>query len=464
MKLITSLLVLCLSLSVGLALAQTDMAGNTDNMSGMDNMTSMCDITGIMTLTPMDITGDQAGGNMTGGQTYNVTATVLYMPGTMGNMTEGTEAENMTDNVTGMGNMTEAKICYITGIATSVPADMTGNQAGGNMTGGQTYNITATVMCMPEVMNNMTGGAGNMTEGSQTGNMTGMDNMTAVVMCNVTGIMTLTPADMTGPQAGNMTSNQTYDITATVMCMPEAMNNMTGGSQAGNMTGMSNMTGVKTCDITGIATSMPAGMAEGQAGNMTGDQKYSITATVTCMPEAMNNMTGNMVNITGASQGKDIIETARDAGNFTTLLTAVNAANLTDTLKGQGPFTVFAPTDEAFASLPEGTVEALLNDTNTLTKILLYHVAGQELMAKDVVNMSNITTLEGQELPVNVTDEGVFVGKAKIIMTDIDASNGVIHVIDAVLIPPKAEGQTVAENMTGTQAGNMTAGQTGTTM
>jgi uncharacterized surface protein with fasciclin (FAS1) repeats len=133
----------------------------------------------------------------------------------------------------------------------------------------------------------------------------------------------------------------------------------------------------------------------------------------------------------------DIVETATEAGEFTTLLAALDAAKLTDTLKGEGPFTVFAPTDEAFAALPEGTLEALLKDTSTLEKILLYHVTEGKLTADDVVNKRSITTLEGQNLPVSVTEKGVFVGKAKIIMTDIETSNGIIHKIDAVLIPPK---------------------------
>ena len=154
-------------------------------------------------------------------------------------------------------------------------------------------------------------------------------------------------------------------------------------------------------------------------------------------------------------QQKDIIETATDAGNFTTLLAAINATNLTDTLKGKGPFTVFAPTDEAFAALPSGTIEALLNDTSALKKILLYHVAKGRLTAEDVANMSNINTLEGQKLPVNVTDQGVFVGNAMITMADINASNGVIHVIDAVLIPPeKPQQKDIIQ--TATDAGNFT--------
>ncbi|WP_410510269.1 fasciclin domain-containing protein [Methanosarcina hadiensis] len=135
------------------------------------------------------------------------------------------------------------------------------------------------------------------------------------------------------------------------------------------------------------------------------------------------------------SEESDIIDTATENGNFTILLAAVEAANLTDTLRGEGPFTVFAPTDEAFNALSNGTIEALLNDTDALTGILLYHVTDERLTSEDVVNLTNITTLQGGELPVNVTDEGVFVGNARIVVQDINASNGVIHVIDAVLIP-----------------------------
>jgi uncharacterized surface protein with fasciclin (FAS1) repeats len=168
-------------------------------------------------------------------------------------------------------------------------------------------------------------------------------------------------------------------------------------------------------------------------------------------------MTGNM-NIQGPSQGNDIIETAKAAGNFKTLLAALEATKLTDTLKGEGPFTVFAPTDKAFAALPKGTVEALLKDPSTLKKILLYHVVGQKLMAKDVVNMNDINTLEGQKLPVKIDQGVVSIGKAKVIKTDIYARHGVIHVIDVVLIPPVAEGPvaegpTEAENMNGNMNG-----------
>ena len=119
---------------------------------------------------------------------------------------------------------------------------------------------------------------------------------------------------------------------------------------------------------------------------------FLLLSAATCTASALGDRT------------KTIVDVAEENGNFTTLLTALNATNLTDTLKGEGPFTVFAPTDRAFAAMPERKIEALLNDTGTLKKILLYHVAGQRLMAKDVVNMSNITTLEGQKLKVNVTD------------------------------------------------------------
>lgn len=136
---------------------------------------------------------------------------------------------------------------------------------------------------------------------------------------------------------------------------------------------------------------------------------------------------------------KTIVDVAKENGNFTTLLAALDATQLTDTLKGEGPFTVFAPTDSAFASLPAGTIEALLNNTEALKSILLYHVASGKLTAVDVVNRTNLTTLQGKILKVNVTEEGVFVGKARIAVTDVETSNGVIHVINAVLIPPEDE-------------------------
>jgi len=134
-------------------------------------------------------------------------------------------------------------------------------------------------------------------------------------------------------------------------------------------------------------------------------------------------------------QTVDIIETAEAAGSFSTLLAAVDAAGLTATLQGDGPFTVLAPTDAAFAALPEGTVEDLLNDIPALTEILLYHVVAGEVPASDVVEQSLVETVQGSDFKVTV-DGDVFVNEATVIETDIEASNGIIHVIDQVLLPP----------------------------
>ncbi|MEM1201886.1 MAG: fasciclin domain-containing protein [Acidobacteriota bacterium] len=135
-----------------------------------------------------------------------------------------------------------------------------------------------------------------------------------------------------------------------------------------------------------------------------------------------------------AAGEKDIVDTAVAAGSFETLVTAVKAAGLVDTLKGDGPFTVFAPTDEAFAKLPAGTVEALLADKEKLAKILTYHVVAGKTMAGDVVKVDSVTTVQGGTLDIDTTD-GVKVGGANVVTTDIVTSNGVIHVIDTVLLP-----------------------------
>lgn len=133
---------------------------------------------------------------------------------------------------------------------------------------------------------------------------------------------------------------------------------------------------------------------------------------------------------------QDIVDIAAADGRFTTLVTALEAADLVETLRGEGPFTVFAPTDEAFKKLPAGTVEGLLKDIPALTDILLYHVAPQKLLAADVIDHESIATVLEQDLPVAVHGDGsVMVGEATVVITDIEASNGVIHVIDTVLIP-----------------------------
>lgn len=132
---------------------------------------------------------------------------------------------------------------------------------------------------------------------------------------------------------------------------------------------------------------------------------------------------------------KDIVDTAVAAGSFKTLAAALEAAGLVETLKGKGPFTVFAPTDEAFAKLPAGTVEALLKDKAKLTKILLYHVVAGNVMAKDVVNLNSAKTVQGSSVKIKVKAGKVMVDNANVVKTDIATSNGVIHVIDTVIMP-----------------------------
>ena len=134
---------------------------------------------------------------------------------------------------------------------------------------------------------------------------------------------------------------------------------------------------------------------------------------------------------------KDIVDTAIAAGSFTTLAKALTAAGLVATLKGKGPFTVFAPTDAAFAKLPAGTLDDLLKPENKekLKGILTYHVVAGKVLAKDVTNLKTAKTVNGQELKITVTDGTVMVDNAKVTKTDIMCSNGVIHVIDAVVLP-----------------------------
>jgi uncharacterized surface protein with fasciclin (FAS1) repeats len=147
-----------------------------------------------------------------------------------------------------------------------------------------------------------------------------------------------------------------------------------------------------------------------------------------------NTLTNNNQNIPMEQSMKNIVETAIDAGSFSTLVAAVQAAGLVDTLSGPGPFTVFAPTDDAFAKLPEGTVESLLQDPEKLAAILTYHVVSGKVMASDVVGLSSAMTVQGGILTIDTTN-GVMVNDAMVTATDIEASNGVIHVIDTVLLP-----------------------------
>lgn len=148
--------------------------------------------------------------------------------------------------------------------------------------------------------------------------------------------------------------------------------------------------------------------------------------------------TGLVVFTAGAAdhhEKKDIVDTAVAAGSFKTLAAALQATGLVETLKGKGPFTVFAPTDEAFAKLPAGTVEALLKDKAKLTQILLYHVVPGNVMAKDVVKLKSAKTAQGTAVKINVSGGKVMVDNANVVKTDIATSNGVIHVIDSVILP-----------------------------
>jgi uncharacterized surface protein with fasciclin (FAS1) repeats len=136
---------------------------------------------------------------------------------------------------------------------------------------------------------------------------------------------------------------------------------------------------------------------------------------------------------------KSIVEIAVDDERFSTLATALDAAGLVETLSGEGPFTVFAPTDDAFAKLPEGTVESLLADTAALSDVLLYHVTPGKVMSSDVVTLTSADTALGKPLSISVSGERVMINDALVVIADIEASNGVIHVIDSVMVPPADE-------------------------
>ena len=141
-----------------------------------------------------------------------------------------------------------------------------------------------------------------------------------------------------------------------------------------------------------------------------------------------------------ASTGKNLVEVAVGAGSFNTLVAAVKAAGLVETLQGAGPFTIFAPTDAAFAKLPAGTLDALLADKDALRKVLTYHVVPGRVVAGDIVRAKSLSprTVNGAAIDVAVRDGKVFVNNAQVVSTDVQASNGVIHVIDTVLIPAAA--------------------------
>ena len=141
--------------------------------------------------------------------------------------------------------------------------------------------------------------------------------------------------------------------------------------------------------------------------------------------------------IAGSQPKMDIVDTAVSAGSFNTLVAAVQAAGLAETLKGEGPFTVFAPTDDAFAKLPAGTLDDLLKPENKdkLAAILTYHVVSGKVMAKDVMTMKEAETVNGQSVMVSMAADTVMIDNAKVVNADIECTNGVIHVIDTVILP-----------------------------
>ena len=144
-----------------------------------------------------------------------------------------------------------------------------------------------------------------------------------------------------------------------------------------------------------------------------------------------------MVSVPAAAQGNTIVDIAAGNPDFSTLVAAVQAADLVDTLSSEGPFTVFAPTNEAFAALGQETINAVLADKELLTSILTYHVVAGKVMAADVVNLTSSTTVESSDISISVKDGRVYLNDTiQVVITDIEASNGVIHVIDGVLMPP----------------------------
>ena len=146
----------------------------------------------------------------------------------------------------------------------------------------------------------------------------------------------------------------------------------------------------------------------------------------------ISNSSGNDAS---AAAPADIVDTAVQAGSFQTLAAALTAADLIETLKGDGPFTVFAPTDDAFAKLPKGTVDGLLKDKKKLAKILTYHVVPGKVLAADVVKLKSAKTVEGDNVAISASGKGVKIDGANVVKTDIICTNGVIHVIDSVLMP-----------------------------
>jgi uncharacterized surface protein with fasciclin (FAS1) repeats len=187
-----------------------------------------------------------------------------------------------------------------------------------------------------------------------------------------------------------------------------------------------------------VEKSETAGTAPGQTPGYASSVSVSVldplTQGVSMKSFSKGIAAAALVMASSLSSAADIVDTAVSAGQFKTLVKAVQAAGLVETLKGAGPFTVFAPTDAAFAKLPPGTVESLLNDKQKLTQVLTYHVVPGKVMAADV-KPGMVKTVEGQSLKLSKDGRDVMVNNAKVTTADITASNGVIHVIDTVVLP-----------------------------
>lgn len=150
---------------------------------------------------------------------------------------------------------------------------------------------------------------------------------------------------------------------------------------------------------------------------------------------AQDNRANGGTYIETGTDEVDIVDTLTASGSFNSLLAAVNDAGLTDTFKGPGPFTLFAPTDEAFAMIPQANLDALRNNTADLTDLLTYHVVRGEIMSGDLMNRNPLETMDGRNLTITIDGDSILVENARIIQADIEATNGVIHVIDAVITP-----------------------------
>jgi len=161
-------------------------------------------------------------------------------------------------------------------------------------------------------------------------------------------------------------------------------------------------------------------------------RKLIISAILFSIVTVSNVIAGDQKN---NNSEKDIVTTAVESGKFNILAKALTETGLVEALQGDGPFTVFAPTDEAFQKLPEGTIESLLNDKETLKTILLYHVVSGNITSKEVVKLDKAETLADKNVNVNVKDGSVMINDSKVITADVMASNGIIHIIDTVLIP-----------------------------